>query len=182
MNDEIGKVMEEADCLADADALNGILDTMAEQLTSEVSGRNPIVMCVMNGGLVLTGMLLPRLHFPLQVDYLHATRYRGKLTGAELQWKVFPALELSGRVVVLVDDILDEGDTLVGIRAHCLANGAARVLTAVLVDKNHESRHPELKRAEITGMDAPDRYLFGFGMDYKGYLRNAPGIYAVAES
>jgi len=91
-------------------------------------------------------------------------------------------LELSGRVVVLVDDILDEGDTLVGIRAHCLANGAARVFTAVLVDKNHERRHPELKRAEITGMDAPDRYLFGFGMDYKGYLRNAPGIYAVAES
>jgi hypoxanthine phosphoribosyltransferase len=182
MIDDIRKVMAQAECLADASALNGILDTMAEQLGAAVSGENPIVMCVMNGGLILTGMLLPRLNFPLQVDYLHATRYRERLTGADLQWKAFPSLELSGRVVVLVDDILDEGDTLVGIRDYCLAQGAARVLCAVLVDKNHERRHPALPRAEITGMDAPDRYLFGFGMDYKGYLRNAPGIYAVAEA
>ena len=147
-----------------------------------MSGENPIIMCVMNGGLILAGMLLPRLDFPLQVDYLHATRYREKLTGADLQWKAFPSLDLTGRVVVLVDDILDEGDTLVGIRAYCLAQGAAQVLCAVLVDKNHARRHPALPRADITGLDAPDRYLFGFGMDYKGYLRNAPGVYAVAGS
>lgn len=182
MIDEIRKVMASADCLADASVLQGILDAMAEQLTVEVAAQNPIILCVMNGGLILSGMLLPRLNFPLQVDYLHATRYRQKLTGADLQWKAFPTLPLAGRVVVLVDDILDEGDTLVGIRTYCLSQGAARVLCAVLVDKQHDRRNPALTRAEITGMVAPDRYLFGFGMDYKGYLRNAPGIYAVRDA
>lgn len=181
MIDEIRRVMATADCLADAGTLSGILDRMAEELTAMLAAENPIILCVMNGGLILTGMLLPRLNFPLQVDYLHATRYRGALTGADLQWKACPTLALAGRVVVLVDDILDEGDTLVGIRAYCVAQGAARVLSAVLVDKNHDRRHPALSRADVTGMDAPDRYLFGFGMDYKGYLRNAPGIYAVSE-
>jgi len=180
MIDEIRRVMAGAECLADAAALSSILDQMAEQLSAELADDNPVIMCVMNGGLIVTGMLLPRLNFPLQVDYLHATRYRERLTGADLQWKASPSLPLKGRVVVLVDDILDEGDTLVGIRAHCLEQGASRVLCAVLVDKNHDRRHPALQRADVTGMDAPDRYLFGFGMDYKGYLRNAPGIYAVA--
>lgn len=180
MIEEIKKVMASAECLVDAGKLSGILDAMAEQIAEKVSAQNPIVLCVMNGGLILTGMLLPRLNFPLQVDYLHATRYREKLTGADLQWKTYPSLALQSRVVVLIDDILDEGDTLAGIRDYCLGQGAALVLCAVLVDKNHDRRHPALRRADITGLDAPDRYLFGFGMDYKGYLRNAPGIYAVA--
>ncbi len=182
MIEEINQVMAEADCLADEASLQGILDAMAEQLRERVANSKPVLLCVLNGGLILTGALLPRLRFPLQLDYLHATRYRERLSGADLQWKATPTLSLQGRVVVLVDDILDEGDTLVGIREYCLAQGAAQVLTVVLVDKNHERRHKALPRADITGMDAPDRYLFGYGMDYKGWLRNAPGIYAVKQS
>jgi hypoxanthine phosphoribosyltransferase len=182
MIEEINRVMAEADCLADDARLQDILDTMAVQLHERVAHSTPVLLCVLNGGLILTGALLPRLRFALQLDYLHATRYRERLSGADLQWKAVPTLSLQGRVVVLLDDILDEGDTLVGIRDYCLAQGAAQVLTVVLVDKNHDRRHPALPRADITGMDAPDRYLFGYGMDYKGWLRNAPGIYAVARA
>jgi len=85
---------------------------------------------------------------------------------------------LSGRVVVVVDDILDEGLTLTEILDWCRGAGAARVYSAVLVHKRHD-RKPGLRRADFTGLEVPDRYVFGYGMDYRGYLRNAPGIFAV---
>ena len=175
-------LINRADLLVGETEIECTLDHLAARIGDALADRLPLVLCVMGGAVVFTGKLMPRLMFPLEFDYLHASRYRDGTRGGDIEWSALPKKEVAGRCVLLLDDILDEGDTLVGIRAHCLANGAARVLTAVLVDKNHERRHPELKRAEITGMDAPDRYLFGFGMDYKGYLRNAPGIYAVAES
>ena len=125
-----------------------------------------------------SGKLLTRLAFPLQIDYLHATRYRNNTQGSELEWHRLPALSLHGRDVLILDDILDEGATLAAVVAHCRAQGAARVLTAVLVDKHHERKVPGI-RADFVGLRVEDRYLYGYGMDYRGYLRNAAGIYAV---
>ena len=180
MIEEAQKVLAEADCLFDKTQVEAALDRLAGEIGVRLAGSNPIVLCVLNGALVVTGELLTRLAFPLQVDYLHASRYREKLSGADLQWKARPSSTLAGRTVLIVDDILDEGDTLVKIREYCLEQQAAQVYCAVLVDKNHDRRHRSLPRADFTSLDAPDRYLFGYGMDYKGYLRNAPGIYAVA--
>ncbi|MGB4246511.1 MAG: hypoxanthine-guanine phosphoribosyltransferase [Pseudohongiellaceae bacterium] len=180
MIEEVQRVWAEARCICNEEAVESAIEQMAVAITAELAGSNPLVLSVMTGALVVTGKLLPRLAFPLEVDYLHASRYRGKLSGADLQWKAYPSTSLQGRTVLIVDDILDEGDTLLGIRNHCLEQGAERVLCAVLVDKNHERRVAGLPRADFTGLDAPDSYLFGYGMDYKGYLRNAPGIYAVA--
>ncbi|MCB1649382.1 MAG: hypoxanthine-guanine phosphoribosyltransferase [Pseudomonadales bacterium] len=179
---EVQQVLAQADCLYDRNRVQQAIAELAQQITHTLADSNPLVLCVMNGALVFAGELLPQLAFPLQVDYLHASRYREKLAGADLQWKAYPSIALVGRVVLLLDDILDEGDTLVQIREYCLAQQAASVLCAVLVDKRHERRHPDLPRADFTGLEAPDRYLFGYGMDYKGYLRNAPGIYALAGS
>ncbi len=182
MIEEANKVLAEADCLFDKAQVEAALDGLARQISERLAQSNPIVICVLNGALVVTGELLTRLAFPLQVDYLHASRYREKLSGADLQWKARPSSDIAGRTVLIVDDILDEGDTLVKIREYCLEQKATQVFCAVLVDKNHDRRHRALLRADFTGLDAPDRYLFGYGMDYKGYLRNAPGIYAVANT
>ena len=133
----------------------------------------------MTGGLVISGKLLPRLNFPLQIDYLHATRYREQLAGSELHWIRHPSVPLQGRHLLILDDILDEGETLAQVVAYCEAEGAASVRTAVLVDKQHDRRSDLLAMADFTGLFADDRYLFGYGMDYKGYWRNAPGIFAV---
>ena len=155
------------------------IDTMAAQITAALKDSNPLLFCVMNGGLILTGQLLPRLKFPVQAEYLHATRYRQETTGGMLEWKLRPDADMNGRTVLVVDDILDEGTTLDAIADYCRAQGASRVLTAVLVDKQHDRKaRPDLK-ADFTGLEVEDRFLFGFGMDYKGYWRNAPGIYAV---
>ncbi len=139
---------------------------------------NPILMCIMNGGLVFSGKLATRLNFPLQLDYLHATRYRDKTSGADLQWKSYPNLDLKDRVVLLVDDILDEGTTLEKIIDYCNSQGASRVLSAVLLDKKHTRKVPGL-RADFVGFEVEDFYLYGYGMDYKGYLRNANGVFAI---
>jgi hypoxanthine phosphoribosyltransferase len=133
----------------------------------------------MNGGLVLTAALLARLHFALRVDYMHATRYRERTSGSDLHWKVEPSQDLAGKDVLVVDDILDEGYTLDAILAYCRRQSPASLRTAVLVRKMH-SRGVS-PAVDFIGLEVPDRYVFGYGMDYKGYWRNAPGIYAVAE-
>lgn len=154
------------------------LDGMAAAIAEELSGRNPIVLCVMTGGIVVCGRLATRLPFPLQLDYAHLTRYRGATRGGELVWKRRPGIAPAGRTVLVVDDILDEGLTLAALVDHLMREGAERVLTAVLVRKRRR-RPPGVPSGDFVGLEAEDRYLYGCGMDYRGYLRNAPGIHAV---
>lgn len=175
------EALAQADCLATQMEVDACLDRMAGNISKSLGQRVPLILCVMRGGIVTCGSLLPKLTFPLQVDYVHASRYRDKTRGGELEWSVKPQFELKDRVILLVDDILDEGHTLAAIKDHCEAEGAAEVLTAVLVDKIHDRRSDRLPKADFTGLYTPDRFLFGAGMDYNGFWRNAPGIYAVAE-
>lgn len=177
--DEMQGVFEEADCLHTEAEVQVAIDRMAGAITARLATSNPVLFCVMNGGLILTGQLLPRLRFPLQAEYLHATRYRQETTGGILEWKVPPSVDIRGRTVLIVDDILDEGTTLAAIVDYCSKQGAAEVLTAVLVDKQHERKARPGLRGDFTGLEVEDRFLFGYGMDYKGYWRNAPGIFAV---
>lgn len=171
-------VMGAADCLYDKADVEAALDRMAAKINRDMAGGDVVVLCIMNGGLVATGALLPRFEFPLRVDYLHASRYRERTSGDELHWKVEPHQPLQGKDLLIVDDILDEGYTLDAIIRYCWQLGPASVRAAVLVEKVHERgvRPP----VDYIGLSVPDRYVFGYGMDYKGYWRNAPGIFAVA--
>jgi hypoxanthine phosphoribosyltransferase len=175
--EEVRKVRAEADCLYGAAEVDAALDRLAAAISARHRDNNPLILCVMNGGLITTGCLLLRLDFPLEHDYLHATRYRGGTRGGELDWKAEPGISLRDRHVIVVDDILDEGYTLAAIVDHCRAQGAASVESVVLVEKLHERKHGI--QADYVGLQTEDRYLFGYGMDYKGYWRNAAGIFAV---
>ncbi len=176
--EQIEAVFKRARCLHTEQQVEAALDNMANEIRAALKDSNPILLCIMNGGLIVTGSLATRLQFPLQIDYLHATRYRDKTVGSDLQWRSYPALSLEGRVVLIVDDILDQGTTLESIFKYCTQQGAQQVFTAVLVDKQH-SRKLSTLAADFVGLEVEDHYLFGYGMDYKGYLRNAAGIYAV---
>ena len=175
----IRQVMAEADCLHAEAEVEAAIDAVADRINADLAERNPVVFCVMNGGLIFSGKLLTRLNFPLELSYLHATRYRNETSGGELFWKAKPEISFIDRDVLIIDDILDEGHTLGAIIDFCCHAGAATVHTAVLVDKDHQRKaRPDLK-ADYVGLNCSDRYVFGYGMDYKGYWRNAPGIYAV---
>lgn len=174
---EIKKTFEEADCLYTYPQVCQAFDDMAKAMHDSLHDKNPLMLCVVTGGIIPMGHLMTRLHFPLQVDYIHASRYRGKTSGGTLEWLVKPSFPLKDRVVVIVDDVLDKGITLAELLKYCQAEGASEVYSAVLVEKEQE-RPFEIK-ADFTGLKTVNRYLFGFGMDYKDYLRNADGIYAV---
>ncbi|MGB9080501.1 MAG: hypoxanthine-guanine phosphoribosyltransferase [Desulfuromonadaceae bacterium] len=180
MNTEkANKVLAEADLLVSEAEVAAAVKRMAQEITSQLKESCPVLLCVMNGGLIFTGQLLTSLVFPLEVDYVHATRYGHETKGASLQWTVRPQLDLKGRTVLLLDDILDEGVTLAAIADYCRQQGAAEVLMAVLVEKLHLRKVTPGMRADFTGLEVGDRFLFGYGLDYKGYWRNAPGIFAL---
>lgn len=172
-------IFKEADLLATQAEVERAIDRMAGEITERLHDLRPLVLCVMNGGLIVAGQILPKLGFPLEIDYVHATRYGDKARGSGLEWRVTPQRELAGRTVLLLDDILDEGVTLDALARHCREQGAAEVFLAVLVEKLHLRKVRPGMRADFSGLDMGDRFLFGYGLDYKGYWRNAPGIYAV---
>lgn len=176
----IHRVFADATCLYTKADVELAFDRMAEAISQQLANSNPIFLCVVVGGIVPLGNLLPRLDFPLEVDYIHATRYSGDTQGKELQWRATPKLNLADRTVVVVDDILDGGITLKGIIDYCYERQASQVYSAVLVDKR-DARLPQgLRTADFIGLEVDNYYVFGYGMDYKGYLRNASGIYAVS--
>ena len=173
------QVLAEADLLYSADEIAQHLDIMASAISAQLADKNPLVLCVMNGGVITAGHLLTRLAFPLEQDYVHASRYRGNTSGAEtLTWLHKPAVSLQDRHVLLVDDILDEGYTLREVMQWCRQQGAASVLVAALADKQHARRVSGIQ-CDFPALPLVDRYVFGFGMDYKEYWRNLNGIYAV---
>lgn len=176
----IRDVLAKSTCIFSKAEVEAALDKMATEIHDRLSHENPIFICVVVGGIVPLGNLLPRLDFPLEVDYIHATRYQRKIVGSELVWKVTPQCSLKNRTVLIVDDILDGGVTLAEIVKYCESQGAREVLTAVLVDKDHARLPQGLPHADFCGLRVDNHYVFGYGMDYKGYLRNAPGIYMVA--
>lgn len=177
--DEVNRILAEADLLATQDEVQRAIGRMAAEITERLHDRRPLVLCVMNGGLIIAGQILPKLGFPLEIDYVHATRYGDKTSGSGLIWRVMPNEDMRGRTVLLLDDILDEGVTLDALGRHCREQGASEVLLAVLVEKLHLRKVRPGMRADFSGLDVGDRFLFGYGLDYKGYWRNAPGIYAV---
>lgn len=175
----IKSVYEQSTCLFTTAEVEAALDQMADKIHEQLKDKNPVIICVMIGGLVPLGNLLHRLDFPLEVDYVHATRYRGDITGGDIHWKVRPSTNLAGRTVLVVDDILDGGITLAAIIDEIKALGAEEVYSAVLVDKYRKRVPNGLKNADFVGLEVEDHYIFGYGMDYNEYLRNAPGIFVV---
>jgi hypoxanthine phosphoribosyltransferase len=176
---KIKEVYEKSTCLFTTNEVEAALDRMAINIHEELHERNPVLVCVMVGGLVLLGNLLPRLDFPLEVAYVHATRYKGDITGGSIDWKVRPSDNLKDRTVLVVDDILDGGVTLATILSEINALGAEKVYSAVLVDKYRKRVPNGLEKADFVGLEVEDHYIFGYGMDYNEYLRNAPGIFVV---
>lgn len=173
MND----VFAHADCLYPALEVEAALDRIAVAITARLADRDPLILCVLTGGIVPVGHLLTRLRFPLQLDYIHATRYENQTHGGELSWVARPSTPLAGRVILVVDDILDEGVTLSALLHYCRNAGAAEVLSAVLVRKDRP-RQVDIT-PDFVGLEIPNRYVFGYGMDYHGYWRNASGIQAI---
>lgn len=171
------QILEGADILFSAQEVDLAIERLAGQINEEFGDTVPLVISVMGGATFFAGQLLPRLLFPLQFDYVQASRYHDQTQGHELIWKVMPGENVRGRVVLILDDILDEGHTLAAITEKCLELGADRVVIAVLTEKDLSKEKPV--KADYVGLVLPNRYVFGCGMDVYGWWRNLPAIYAL---
>ncbi|MBB6246419.1 hypoxanthine-guanine phosphoribosyltransferase [Rhodanobacter sp. A1T4] len=169
-----------ADLLHDRSEIDAVIAEMGHRIDVALNGERAVFLTVMHGALIFAGQLALAIRTDLEFDYVHATRYRGETTGSELHWLREPQVSLVDRVVLLVDDILDEGHTLKAVRDDCYQRGAKRVLIVSLCTKRHD-RLAEGITADFHGIELPDRYVFGFGMDYHEQGRNLPAIYALKE-
>jgi hypoxanthine phosphoribosyltransferase len=172
-------VLHSAELVCSEAAVGAAVRRLAGEIAARLHDRHPLVLSVMGGSVVFSGQLLPLLRFPLEFDYLHATRYDGATRGGELTWKVLPRQSATGRVVLVLDDILDQGDTLAAIKRRLLEDGAAQVYCAVFADK--DIGRPKPVRPDFVGVTLPNRYVFGFGMDVEEAWRNLPAIYALRD-
>lgn len=170
------QMLANAEVIHDEAAVQLALDAMAARIRESLAERYPLVLCVMKGGIVFCGQLLPKLDFPLEFDYLHATRYGAETQGGTIAWRIAPWTPVKDRVVLVVDDILDEGITLAAVKHSLEQLGAAEVLTAVFADKLNGKEKP--LQVDFVGLTVPDRFVFGYGMDAGGAWRNLPAIYA----
>ena len=172
-------ILAAADIIHAADAVAAAVGRVACEISERLRDSNPVLLCVLNGGVPFAGQLMTLLTFPLDFDYLHVTRYGQASSGGALLWSVEPSIALSGRTVLVVDDILDEGVTLLAIRERVFQLGARACFTAVVADKLTGRRKP--LRADFVALTVPDRFVFGYGMDVRGAWRNLPAIYAIRE-
>lgn len=171
------QLLEQAEIVYTAAEVDAAVQRLAGEIASAVGDSAPLMLCVMSGAAVFAGQLLPQLGFPLEFDYVQATRYRNRTRGEDIEWLAEPKDNVRGRTVVVLDDILDEGHTLEAVRQKCLQAGAVRVLIAVLTEK--DTGRPKPVCADFVGLTVPDRYVFGCGMDVYGWWRNLGEIYAL---
>jgi len=176
----LAAALPRAERLHDRATLEAATARMGADITGALEGERAVFLTVMNGGMFFAAPLALAIGCDLEFDYVHATRYGDATVGREIQWRRRPQVGLAGRTVILADDILDEGYTLAALRDYCVAEGARRVLIGVWCEKRHDRRVPGLQ-ADFVGVYVPDRYVFGYGLDYFGQGRNLPAIYALPE-
>ncbi len=175
---KLSEALKTADLVHDQAALESSISRMGAEIGHALTGDSAVFLTIMQGGLVFAGQLATAINADLEFDYVHASRFRGTTEAGELKWMRRPDTSLKDRVVILVDDILDEGHTLQAIRQWCMDEGAKKVLLAVLCEKRHGRTVPGLS-GDFVGVEVPDRYVFGYGMDFHEQGRNLPAIYAL---
>jgi hypoxanthine phosphoribosyltransferase len=171
--------LENSDLVAGAEEVQAAVRRVATEIEQHLSGAYPLVLAVMGGAVVFAGQVLPLLRFPLDFDYIHASRYGAATRGASVDWKVSPPGLARGRAVLVLDDILDHGETMSVIRERLLELGATHFYCAVLVEKVLQKAKPITP--DFVGLRIPDRFVFGCGMDAKGFWRNLPEIRAMRD-
>lgn len=174
---ETQAILTNADLIVDEKTIHEAITRLTRDITIKLKNSYPLVLTVMGGSLVFAGQLLPQLLFPLNFNYIHATRYGAQTSGGELVWHQAPQEEVKDRHILVLDDILDEGYTMQAIHDKIMALGAKTFQCAVLANKLIE--RPKPIKADFVGLDIPNRFVFGFGIDIKGLWRNLPAIYAI---
>jgi len=172
------EILAQSSLVASREQVKAAVDRLAAEINDYYGDRSIVLLVVMTGAIVPGAWLAARLKMPLRMDFIHATRYAGQTQGGELDFRVPPRLNLQDQEVLIIDDIYDVGLTLELIERYCIARGARSVNSAVLVRKQH-GRETAGELPRFIGMDVPDQYVFGCGMDVYEHWRHLEEIRAL---
>jgi hypoxanthine phosphoribosyltransferase len=163
-----------------AEQIRARVKELGQEIQKHYAGQPVTVVGVLTGSLIFLADLIRELDLPIQIGLIQASSYRGTATSpGELIIKDELLNNISGRAVLLLDDILDTGQTISRIKTHLLARGAASVLTAVLLRKIGRQTIPF--EPEWTGFSIPDRFVVGYGLDFNDEFRHLPYIGVVTD-
>jgi len=153
---------------------------IAAEVNRDFAGRPLTVVGILTGSLVFLADLIRRIEVPLKIGLIQASSYRGETTTAgELRINDALLTDVRGRDLLLLDDILDTGQTLTRIVAHLSAKGAASLRTCVLLRKIGRQQVPF--EPDYTGFSIPDKFVIGYGLDYDDDYRHLPYIGVLPE-
>lgn len=172
------EVHKESELMFDEKQVEQAISDLADQVAEEIKESFPLVLCVMNGGLFMTGQLMRFWDFPLTIDYVHATRYRLATLGRDVLWKAYPQNVLKDRNIIIVDDIFDQGYTLEEVKSYCMKQGAKQCTSVFLIRKQHKRKKADIE-ADFVALECDDVYVYGSGMDLHSHFRNLSGIHSI---
>jgi len=153
--------------------------TIANRINADLSGKNPLFLIVLNGAFMFAADLLKRINIPCQISFVKLSSYIGTSTTSAVRELIGLDEVLTGRTVVIVEDIIDTGITM-GVTIDKLKKlEAAEVHIATLLFKPDAFRMNY--EIDYIGMEIPNDFIVGYGLDYDGYGRNYAEIYKIIE-
>jgi len=173
-------ILDASTPLVSREAVDHAVGKMAAEINDYYGDTPLVLLIVMTGAVMPAAWLASKLKMPLQMDFVHASRYTGATEGGEIDFRVPPRLNLQDHDVLIVDDIYDIGLTLEMIENYCVSRDARSVNSAVLVRKIHD-RPTTDQLPRFIGLDVEDKYIFGCGMDAYEHWRHLDEIRALED-
>ena len=161
--------------LVTEEELKNRVKEMGEELYEKFEGKNPIFLGVLKGSFVFIADLMRACQLKSDIEFIAVSSYANATeSSGRVNIKYDLQQDISGRHLVIVEDILDSGNTLAFLQQYFLAKGAASITIVTLLDK--PSRREKVVYADLVGFTVPDEFVVGYGLDYAQRYRNVPYI------
>lgn len=178
MNEIIVKDKKFALSIHECDILKEV-ERLAVQISSDLKDKNPLFISVLNGAFMFTADLMKRVNIPAELSFVKLSSYQGSSSTGVVKQMIGLNQDITGRTVVIVEDIVDTGITMKRMLEILEEKGAADIHIAALLVKP-DKLQVDLN-IEYVAMNIPNDFIVGYGLDYDGYGRNYPDIYTVVE-
>jgi len=160
-----------------AEEINEAIERIAHQINLDLKGKNPVFLVVLNGAFIFAADLYRKLNIESEISFVKLASYSGTETSSEVRELIGLNEKLRGRTVVIIEDIIDTGTTMHYLTTKLMYLGVAEVLIAALLFKPSAFR--EDFRIDYLGMEIPNDFIVGYGLDYDGFGRNYRDIYKI---
>jgi hypoxanthine phosphoribosyltransferase len=153
------------------------VEKVAASLAADFGNKDVVFIAVLNGSFMYASELLQRFPFPCQVSFVKMASYTGVQSSGQITELIGLNQEVTGKHVVIIEDIVDSGNTLIHMQQLLLEQSPASVTTTCLLFKPAAFKYQHTP--EYIGIEVPNLFLIGFGLDYDGFGRNYPNIYTL---